>query len=77
MFSRTEEQNKQPLLKIVMALSNSEVCLYSSCFAVFKRHFKIMQELEKFSDITATTFGDCASKIWYRLVISNLLIVDY
>lgn len=72
-----------------MALSNGEVCLHSLCFAVSKKTFKIMQELENFSwhyyrtydhhhpDITATMFGDCASKIWYRLIMSNLLIVDY
>ena len=70
-----------------MALFNSQVCLHSLPFAVFE---KTMQELENFLmallyrmynhhhlNIIGTTFGDCASKIWYRLVMSNLLIVDY
>ena len=47
-----------------------------------------MQELENFlwpyrtynhhhPNITATTFGDCANKVWYRVVMSNLLLIDY
>ena len=51
MLSRTEEQNKQ-LLKIVMALPNSEVCLHSLCFAASKRHLRLCTNLKIFQSTT-------------------------